>query len=187
MWTSLDLSYDRYKEVWDKATELRIWETIPADQPYGSLEVMKEKLKVGDAADARVRVIHLAVQTRPRKHGGNRRSGEFQVVGPLLENGRSTTQAEYLTARIARDFPEIYEKMKQGEFKSVAEAAREAGIYPDRPKRIAASPDKGRLAQSLLQAYGPDGCEELIDVLRETVAESRAEAARSEGDGDVHG
>ena len=164
MWTSLDLSYDRYKEVWDQANEHRIWERIPADAPYGSLEVMKGKLKVGDAAEARVRVIDLAVQAKPLKaRGGDTRNG--------------SARAEYLTARLAHDFPEIHKRMQQGEFKSVAAAAKEAGIYPDMPKRIAVSPDKGRLAKSLLQAYGPDGCEELIDVLRQTIAEARDAAA----------
>ena len=56
--------------------------------------------------------------------------------------------------------------MQSGEFKSVAAPAKAAGIYPDKPKRITASPDKSLLAKSLLQAYGPDGCEELIGVLR---------------------
>ena len=78
--------------------------------------------------------------------------------------------ADYFVARLARDFPEIYE------FKSVAAAAKEAGIYPDKPKRTTASPDKTILAKSLLQAYGPDGCEELIDVLRDAIAQARAEA-----------
>lgn len=38
------------------------------------------------------------------------------------------TTKEYLTARIARDKPEILERMKAGEFKSVRAAAIEAGI-----------------------------------------------------------
>ena len=176
MWTSLDLSYDRYTEVWEKANEHRIWEKIPADTPYGSLEAMKDKLKVGDAAEARLKVIDLAVQAKPlRKHPGRpSKNGEGNHVGPHdFENGHAPTQSEYLAARLARDFPEIHERMQLGEFKSVAAAAKEAGIYPDRPKRIAASPDKGRLAKSLLQAYGADGCEELIEVLRQTIAEAR--------------
>ena len=170
MWSSLDLSYDRYTEVWEKANEYRIWERIPAEAPYGSLEVMKEKLKVGDAAEARVRVIDLAVQAKPlRKHGTNQHSAGQGGEGPNLQkNG-----ADYWTARIARERPDIHEMMQRGEFKSVAEAAKAAGIYPERPKRIAASPDKGRMAQSLIQAYGLDGCEELIGVLREAISDMR--------------
>lgn len=173
MWTSLDLSHDRYAEVWEKANEHRIWEKIPADTPYGSLEAMKDKLKVGDAAEARLKVIDLAVQAKPlRKHGGvNGHNKSDEGVPAHLHRGAKN--ADYLTARLARDFPEIHERMQMGEFKSVAAAAREAGIYPDKPKTITASPDKGRLAKSLLQAYGADGCEELIEVLRQTIAEAR--------------
>jgi hypothetical protein len=41
---------------------------------------------------------------------------------------RGSNNAEYLTARIARDHPEILERMKAGEFPSVRKAALEAGI-----------------------------------------------------------
>ena len=127
--------------------ENRIWEKIPYEAPYGSLEVMKEKLKVGDAAEARARTSQLVIQANPL---------------------RKRTGSEYLTARIKRDHPEIAQRMEHGEFKSVAEAARAAGIY-NRPKTITASPDKGRLANSLLNVYGVDGCQELITVLRQVI------------------
>ena len=171
MWSSLDLSYGRYTEVWEKANEYRIWERIPADQPYGSLEVMKERLKVGDAAEARVRVIDLAVQAKPLRKGPGRpsKNGDENHSGA----NNLSNAADYWVARLARDFPEIHERMQRGEFKSVAEAAKAAGIYPERPRRIAASPDKGRMAQSLIQAYGLDGCEELIGVLREAISDMR--------------
>ena len=38
------------------------------------------------------------------------------------------TGADYLTARIARDRPDILERMKAGEYRSVRQAAIEAGI-----------------------------------------------------------
>jgi hypothetical protein len=41
---------------------------------------------------------------------------------------RGTTGADYLTARIARDHPDILKRMKAGEFKSVRQAAIAAGI-----------------------------------------------------------
>ena len=40
-------------------------------------------------------------------------------------------RSDYLVARIARDRPDILERMKAGEFASVREAAREAGIIKD--------------------------------------------------------
>ena len=95
MWTSLDLSYDRYKEVWEQANDQRVWEKIPADNPYGSLEVMQEKLKVGDAAAARVRIIELAVQAKPlRRKGGGVNSYNKKDDGVLYHPRGGATGAD---------------------------------------------------------------------------------------------
>lgn len=74
------------------------------------------------------------------------------------------TSAEYLTARIARDRPEILERMKAGEFASVRAAAREAGIvrptatiYTDRPEDA---------ARAILRHFRGDRLEALIRALR---------------------
>jgi len=81
------------------------------------------------------------------------------VAEPLARHGeigrgrnrdrRSTSNgkrdATYLTDRIARDHPDILERMKAGEFKSVKAAAREASIIkktftiPAEPKAAAAA------------------------------------------------
>ena len=47
------------------------------------------------------------------------------------EKAKAGTRSDYLVARIARDRPDILERMKAGEFASVREAAREAGIIKD--------------------------------------------------------
>jgi len=44
------------------------------------------------------------------------------------EKARPGNRSDYLVARIARDRPDILERMKAGEFTSIREAAREAGI-----------------------------------------------------------
>ena len=51
-----------------------------------------------------------------------KRNGEVGNGRSSIDNIKATcggTQQEYLTARIARDNPEILERMKAGEFKSV--------------------------------------------------------------------
>ena len=60
------------------------------------------------------------------KHGGDRKSRDNQGVYVTLIRGSNS--ADYLTARIARDRPDILERMKAGEFPSVRQAAIEAGI-----------------------------------------------------------
>ena len=148
LWGSIDAGVSRYLEVWGTAEEHRIWETIPSEAPYGSLGIMAEKLKVGDAAAARAKTAILAIQAQPERNRGS----------------------DYIT-RIKRDHPEVAQQMERGEFKSVAEAARAAGIY-NRPKTITASSDKGKVANSLLAAYGIDGCQELIVALRQVIDDS---------------
>ena len=149
MWGSIDHNVARYAEIWATAEEYRIWEKIPYESPYGSVEVMKEKLKVGDAAEARAKTALLVIEAPPRRKRGS----------------------DYIADRLKRDHPEIAQRMERGEFKSAAEAGRAAGIY-NRSKTITASPDKGKMANSLLQVYGVDGCQELIGVLRKAIEEA---------------
>jgi hypothetical protein len=47
------------------------------------------------------------------------------------EKAKAGNRSAYLVSRIARDRPDILERMKAGEFSSVREAAREAGIIKD--------------------------------------------------------
>jgi hypothetical protein len=69
----------------------------------------------------------LAASTKPlQQQGGIRKHNEGQVDNiKLLQGG---TQSAYLTARIARDRPDILEGMTAGWFPSVRAAAIEAGI-----------------------------------------------------------
>lgn len=72
-----------------------------------------------------------------------------------------STNADYLTARIARDRPDILQRMKAGEFPSVRKAAIEAGIVkptiavqldPEAAGRILARHFKGDALERLLMA-----------------------------------
>lgn len=71
---------------------------------------------------------------------------------------------EYLAARIARDNPDIQEKMKQGEYPSVRAAAVDAGIVKPRVQvtwKAEATPEE--IAQAVIKKI-PDGLEE--DVIK---------------------
>jgi hypothetical protein len=72
----------------------------------------------------------LGVKAKPlAEHGGDRKSEEIQVCDSNLKVKGGTN--EYYTARIARDAPDVLERMKAGEFCSVAEAERAAGILKE--------------------------------------------------------
>lgn len=163
MWKSLDLDFERYQRAWQDAEYHSIWEKIPPDNPYGSKEAMLERLQVGDEATARARVAANAIPARPLGGRGGRRNGhagDQQVA-------YAKTNAEYLTARIARDRPDIWERMKNGEFSSVAAAAREAGISVNNPKRVALS-DPETVAQALRRHFDGDQLKDLIRALQKT-------------------
>jgi hypothetical protein len=58
------------------------------------------------------------------EHGGDHMNAKQDYNIMLLQG----TSASYLARRIARDHPDILNRMKAGEFKSVRAAAREAGL-----------------------------------------------------------
>jgi hypothetical protein len=77
----------------------------------------REKEAAARAAEAKP----LADPGRPKKEEREGNKGSDTTIS----SGRGS---DYLTARIARDRPDILERMKAGEFKSVRAAALEAGI-----------------------------------------------------------
>lgn len=81
--------------------------------------------KKGEALGA---VIKRAKEAQPiGEHGGDRKSENTDQGSDRTLKARGET-ADYLTARIARDRPDVLERMKAGEFTSVRAAAMEAGI-----------------------------------------------------------
>jgi len=161
MWKSLDLDYERYQRVWNEAEEYRIWEKIPPAKPYGSKEAFLRALEVGDEEAAKVRVSAVAVKARPlRDKPGQPIKGAKKYGGP-----HNNHDSKYLAARIARDRPDIWERMKAGEFASVAAAAREAGIPIKDRSRVDLS-DPLRVAAAIKSHFTPKQVEQIITALR---------------------
>lgn len=95
-----------------------------ADSPHGlgyDLDAINRIVAERKSAEA------LAAKAEPLNgHGGDRSEPKGQGNNVTLPTRGN--RSEYLTARIARDRPDILERMKGGEFKSVRKAAIEAGI-----------------------------------------------------------
>ena len=73
------------------------------------------------------------------------------------------TSADYLTRRIVRDYPEIAERMKAGEFRSVRAAALEAGIVAQTLSvRVT---DPASVARSLRKHMTPEQIAQLVALL----------------------
>jgi hypothetical protein len=105
--------------------------------------------------EAQKSVEDRAVETKelPQPEIGKGKPGP----GRGNKTGSHTTRfndrgADYLTARIARDNPDILERMKAGEFKSVRQAALEAGIVH---RRISIPTEPEAAARTLRKVFNP--------------------------------
>lgn len=139
-------------------------EVIGADVPVP----LARAVEVG-----RERAVNLASTAQPMpepkpppKHAGPGRGKRVEnggVVNTGVSDERGTTNADYLTRRIARDAPAVLDRMKAGEFKSVRAAAIEAGVV---------NPLK-QLEQGAIRAVRKLGAEALDRVERAIAARRR--------------
>jgi hypothetical protein len=165
----LDWDVKMLKMSLKQLEDARAWETL------GLLSfdvLMMQKVKL-DPADARavlqakpgrslgsvLRVQVTAEEAKPiLDHGGDRTTQEQGYNVPLVRGN----DADYLTRRIARDRPDILERMKAGEFTSVRAAALEAGI---RKRTIQHGPAPADWARAARKHLTPDELQELISLL----------------------
>lgn len=110
-------------------------ETIPPENPYGSLDALL-KAEIGvdvkescEAVKARAEVAKPQ-PTLSEAMQGNKNAASEKNSGNNITPVLRGTNADYLTARIARDNPDILERMKAGEFKSVRQSAPAKTIHP---------------------------------------------------------
>ena len=89
----------------------------------------------------RMTVSERAAMAKPLEASGKPkgRKGNQANNLSLKPLGKRGPTADYLTARIARDRPDVLDRMTAGEFKSVRAAAIEAGISPMASWRTLAS------------------------------------------------
>ena len=111
------ISAAQFDNTLEEAEKYRIFERLPDPKhPYGDLDAMLQA-ELGATKNEAIQ-IKLRKQGRPKKE-------EKVSMTPFT---RGYNNAEYLTARIARDRPDILEEMKAGKYRSVRAAAIDAGI-----------------------------------------------------------
>jgi len=97
---------------------------------------------------------------------------EAAEVDGQIGNGRSRCSnqntfnrgggdTDYLTARIARDHPEVHEKMKAGDYRSVRQAAIDAGIIEDRTRVSFYADDPKRACKNIFKHMVREDIEQL--------------------------
>ena len=151
-----ELGYDSVESFLKQELQLdpdlvnRVVGWLEQEQPVGPVSLA--------LADAASRAQPLAA------HGANQHSEPDVRTEPPKHRGE--TQA-YLLRRLARDAPEVMERVKTGEIKSARAAAIEAGIITPFPS--IALKDPAHAAQRMLDRKGKEWCLQLLEELSELV------------------
>lgn len=143
---------------------------IPPDHPYGDLDaLLKSELGVTREELSQTLRLELLTQARAQEAKPNPANGYHPTSDncKTLEHGNS---ADYLTARIARDRPDILEEMKQGKYRSVRQAAIDAGIV--KPQTRYSLPDEPKQAgRYLAQRVDKDWMMDMFDEYMKAIGE----------------
>lgn len=101
-------------------------------------------------------------------HGGARKSKNQPDNSENVRLKEYGNKAEYRMAKLKRDHPEIAQRAAAGEFKSVSEAERAAGLKPElAPKlRLVVEPKPDAIAEKLKSVLSRDDQIRLAHLLR---------------------
>jgi ribosomal protein L44E len=164
-WNSQQRSIKDWENTLATIEKERTWERWPPEKPAGSLDALLVQVIGINKAESLTAVQinaenhkNMGKQGRPTKEEQKNKPVNKQVIQ------YGSTNAEYLTARIARDRPDILERMKAGEFRSVRAAAKEAGIVKDK-KYWQAPCDIEELAAKIINRFSEDEIQQLLEEL----------------------
>lgn len=162
LWVKALLEGDNFRKLAKKdGSSFLLWEDFCATpQPFGlgynpdAIEAIKASRP--SAKEQAVTAVPMAEHRRPTNE-----ERENKCSHRTFSRGEGDT--EYLTARIARDRPDILARMKAGEFKSVRAAAREAGFVKERvsvPKAPAGA------AAAIKRHFSESEVREIVELLK---------------------
>lgn len=169
-WLTVDLArrrYQRYDTIldeWDEVLgELKSCiGVIPEGQPYRDLDQLLKR-EVG----VTVKESRREIGARPGPEPGSRTKAKQNAPNDSIgiNKCRGGNNEPYLSARLARDFPEIKAQLDAGQFPSVRAAARAAGLV--RPTAMIYTDSATDAARALLRHFQGDRLAELIRYLKE--------------------
>ena len=134
--SSKEVDEKRIKEELDDIKANRHWEVLG----YASMDEYL-KIETGYTAteilgQARKMVIQAvcarAEEMGPVKHGGDRKSKAMDQGNNYNLDIKRGTDQTYLARKIMTDSPETFDRLKQGEYRSVRAAAMDCGIVKER-------------------------------------------------------
>jgi hypothetical protein len=159
LYQSKQLSHERWENILEEAKRERIWEKIPPEKPYGSLDAMLQaEIGVGEVeARAAVQAKAMLTGTLAKPEIGRGKAGPGRGK-KKTRNGVTRFRgnaADYQLARLRRDAPDVFRQAKDGKFSSVAEAMRAAGLAP-KDRRMWLSEDPAEAAAAIETRFGAE-------------------------------
>lgn len=152
--------WETYADGWykDRDTFLRKVVLIDYDLTEQSLSEIVARLRRGESVRLTLaeRTVDRAIVVEPLVPNGTIGNGRSFDNIKATQGG---TSADYLTARIKRDRPDIAERMQRGEFRSVRAAAIEAGLV--------SRPDPMQQAKRAFEKLPREDRDEFIQWLRD--------------------
>jgi hypothetical protein len=119
----------------EKADQIRIEKELATVREYRHWEVLGYKSEdallegeLGKEAVSKLYAIGVKAEQEAKVISQGTRTDKLESTSLLCNEVRQGNAASYLARRIARERPDILERMKKGEFESVRAAAIEAGI-----------------------------------------------------------
>jgi len=153
--------WETYADGWykDRDTFLRKVVLIDYDLTEQSLSEIVARLRRGESVRLTLaeRTVDRAIVVEPLAGHGRPFKGDEKGDNGTFSRGSNS--ADYLTARIKRDRPDIAERMQRGEFRSVRAAAIEAGLV--------SRPDPIQQAKRAFERLSPEERDEFIQLLRD--------------------
>jgi hypothetical protein len=150
--TTVSLSH--WEKALAEAEQHTIWDRIPPEKPYGSLEAMlKAELGVSKEESLRQKAAQIVAQNVSA--AAPRGTNQYSEDGTKMQKVPSSrgNRADVRVARLKRDHPAIAGRLAAGEFRSVAAAERAArGEEPHPPRRVPAPLERAQKAVLALSA-----------------------------------
>jgi len=165
MFQLAELSVKDWEAAVADAERHKIYERIPPENPYGDIDSLLHAevglTKAQAERDVALRAeIALPQRTRSEAKRGNKNAAKEK--NNLCDTKIVSVDADYWTGRIARDHPDILDRMKSGDYPSVRAAAKEAGLVKSRIS-ISMEPDKA--ARTIRRHFDDTGVAALIEAL----------------------
>jgi len=173
-----DRTWERLRDAKGRSFKGRFRDFVEARSPYGlgyDPDQLPKVLQLRHPHESVPKIAYRMAQMRETvkrllleeipvvlPNGGNRRSEEFQSRATRLNLSTADT-ADYVTARLKRDAPELAEKVIRGELTPNA-AARQMGWR--KPRIVVSTPEA--VAKALRKHMTPDEIQVLVRLLSQT-------------------